>query len=181
MCEHVFALIVCVLLPRFQLTVAAGDRAGLLQRPAALAPEPGREQQVGEVSPAAEASGVQPGMRLGEALTRCPTLALVPPDPAGVAEAWELVLARLEGIGAGVESERPGFACFDARGLRRLHGGLDGVLTATRNALRSGASTPVAPARIGAGPTRFCALAAASRGRPRRPVVVTGDAREYLA
>jgi protein ImuB len=170
----VFALIVCVLLPRFQLAVAAGDRSGLLERPAALAPEPGREQQVGEVSPAAEAYGIHPGMRLGEALARCPTLALLPPDPAGVAEAWEVVLTRMEGIGAGVESERPGLACFDARGLRRLHGGLDGVLGATRRAVSS-------PARIGAAPDRFCALAAAARARPRRPVIVMGEARQYLA
>ncbi|HEX8205237.1 MAG TPA: hypothetical protein VF587_04165, partial [Solirubrobacteraceae bacterium] len=61
-------MIVCVLLPRFALTVAAGDRESLLREPAALAPEPGREQLVGEVSPAAEAHGVRPGMRLGEAL-----------------------------------------------------------------------------------------------------------------
>ena len=174
MCEHTFALIVCVLLPRFQLTVAAGAREGMLERPAALAPEPGREQQVGEVSPAAEAYGIHPGMRLGEALARCPVLALIPPDPAGVVEAWEVVLARLEGIGAGVESERPGLACFDARGLRRLHGGLDGVLGATRRAL-------AAPARIGAAADRFCALAAATRARPRRPVIVMGSSREYLA
>ncbi len=108
-------------------------REALLQGPAALAPEPGREQLVGEVSPAAEAFGIHPGMRLGEALARCPRLALVPPDPVGVADAWERVLARLEAIGAAVEPGRPGLACFEARGLRRLHGGsLDGVLDATR-------------------------------------------------
>jgi protein ImuB len=36
-------------------------------------------------------------MGMGEALARCPRLALVPPDPAGVAEAWEALLGRLEG------------------------------------------------------------------------------------
>jgi protein ImuB len=41
--------VVCVLLPRFELAVAAGSRAALLKSPAALAPEPGREQLVGEV------------------------------------------------------------------------------------------------------------------------------------
>ncbi|HTU87281.1 MAG TPA: hypothetical protein VMF57_17000, partial [Solirubrobacteraceae bacterium] len=65
-------MIACVLFPRFQLTVAAGDRAELLQQPVALAPEQGPThpgtQQIGEVSLAAEAFGVQPGMRLGEAL-----------------------------------------------------------------------------------------------------------------
>src|SRR5919106_362269 len=135
--------IVCVLLERFELTVAAGGRAGLLGEPAALAPEPGRELNVGEVSPAAEAFGIHAGMRMGEALARCPRLALVPPDPVGVADAWEATLARLESIGASVEAPTPGQACFDARGLRRLHGGhLDGVLAASRRALGR-------PARLG--------------------------------
>src|SRR4051794_6481156 len=95
----------------------------LLQGPSALAPEPGREQLVGEVSQAAEAFGIHPGMRLGEALARCPRLALVPPDPVGVADDWERVVARLETVGAAVEAQHPGLACFDARGLRRLDRG----------------------------------------------------------
>src|SRR5947209_5694913 len=146
-CEHVFAMskVVCVLFPRFQLAIAAGARDGLLQTPAALAPEPGRVQQVGEVSLAAEAFGVHAGMRLGEALARCPRLTLIPPDPAGVADAWERLLVRLEVIGAAVEPERPGLVCFDALGLLRLHGrriGSDpervkGVLEAARRSLRT--------------------------------------------
>jgi protein ImuB len=170
-------MIVCVLLPRFELEVAAGGRAALAAGPAALAPEPGRRaaagaargaEAIGEVSQAAEAFGVHPGMRLGEALARCPALALVPPDPVGVADAWERVLSRLEAVGAQVEAGQPGIACFDARGLRRLHGGsLDGVLRAARDALRR-------PARLGAGPSRFCAMAAAARARARRPEVVRG-------
>src|SRR5581483_8277070 len=130
-------LIACALFPRFELTIAAGDRTELLQTPAALAPEPGGVQQVGEVSLAAEAFGIHPGMRLGEALSRCPEQTLVGPDPAGVAELWERLLVRLESIGAGVEPERPGLACFDASGLLALHGGIEGVLRAARTALRS--------------------------------------------
>ena len=166
-------MIVSVLLPRFTLVTAAGGSRDLLGEPAALAPEPGREQFIGEVSPAAETFGIHPGMRMGEALARCPRLVLVPPDPVGVADAWEGVLVRLESIGAAVEAPDPGQACFDARGLRRLHGGhLDGVLRETRRALDR-------PARIGAGPTRFAALAAASVARARRPRVV--DAAGALA
>jgi protein ImuB len=175
----VFALIVCILLPRFELAVAAGGRGALLRGPAALAPAPGDgTQAIGEVSAAAEAFGVRAGMRLGEALARCPELALVPPDPAGVAEAWELVLARLEGIGAAVAPERPGLVCFEARGLRRLLGGDELVIADARRAV----GRP--EARVGAGPSRFCAVAAAARARPRRPEVVAGDAvaaRAYLA
>jgi protein ImuB len=170
-------MIACVLLPRFQLTVAAGDRGELLQTPAALAPEPGGVQCVGEVSLAAEAFGVHPGMRLGEALARCPQLTLVPPDPAGVADAWERLLVRLESIGASVEPERPGLVCFEARGMLRLHGGVEGVLAAARRAMRT-------PARYGVAPSRFAAVAAATRARVRRAVIVSGgraQARNFLA
>jgi protein ImuB len=168
-------MIVCVLLPRFELVVAAGGRRALLGEPAALAPEPGREQLVGEVSPSAEAFGIHPRMRMGEALARCPRLALIPPDPVGVADAWEGVIARLEGIGAQVELIRPGEACFDARGLRRLHGGhVDGVVTAVRAAL-AGADAGVP--RIGLGPSRFAAMAAADGARTRRAGRVA-DARD---
>lgn len=183
-------MVVGVLLPRFSLVVAAGGREALARGPAALAPEPGREQRVGEVSSAAEAFGVHAGMRLGEALARCPSLALIPPDPMGVADAWEKVVARLESVGAEVETSAPGLAFFDAGALARLHGGrggddpaarlrarvaggpppwLDGVVAAVRRALRL-------PARIGAGPSRFCALAGAARARSRRAEVVDGAA-----
>jgi protein ImuB len=170
-------IIVCALLARFQLTIAVGDRTELLHTPAALAPQPGGVQEVGEASLAAEAFGVHQGMRLGEALARCPRLVLIPPDPAGVAEFWERLLVRLESIGAAVEPERPGLVCFEARGLLRLHGGVEGVLSAARRALR-------VPARFGVAPSRFAAVAAATKARVRRPAIVQGNraqARAYLA
>jgi protein ImuB len=169
-------MIVCVLLPRFPLAVAAGGREALAAGPVALAPEPGREPVIGEVSAAAEAKGVRPGLRLGEALARCPTLRLVPPDPAGVADAWEKVLVRVEGVGAAVEPGPPGVAWFAAGGLLRLYGGdLEGVVAATRRALG-------VPARIGAAPSRFAALAAARRARARRPEIVhSAGLASYLA
>lgn len=170
--------VIAVLLPRFELSIAAGGGAALLRGPAALAPEPGSGQAIGEVSPAAEAFGVRAGMAMGEALARCPRLALVPPDPAGVAEAWEALLGRLEGVGAAVAPERPGLVCFAADGLRGLHGGsVRGVLAAATRALRR-------PARIGAAPGSFCALAAATRARIGRPAIVDGgvaEARSHLA
>jgi protein ImuB len=170
-------LITCVLLPRLQLTVAVGSRAELLGVPTALAPEPGG-QRVGEVSQTAEAFGIHSGMRLGEALARCPRLTLIPPDPAGVADHWEGLLGALESIGAAVEPIAPGVACFDARSLLLLHGGLlSAVLAVARRALG-------APVRLGVAPSRFTAIAAAHRARARRPLVVDGSerqAREFLA
>jgi protein ImuB len=168
--------VACVLIPRFRLLAAVGERRELLGKAIALSPEPGREQAIGESSGAAEAFGVRAGMRLAEALARCPDLTLVPPDPASAETAWEEAVRRLEGIGAAVEPGRPGEAFFEADGLRGLCGGhLEGVLGRTRRAIGM-------PARLGAGPTRFCAYVAARRARARGVVIVpAGAARAFLA
>lgn len=166
MCEHTFAMIVCLHLPRFELMVAAGGARVMSGEPLALAPAPGA-RCVGEVSGAAEADGVTRGMKLGEALARCPSLGLVPPDPLGAAEAWEIVLGGLEEIGAAVESPAAGIVFFCADGLLRLHGGMPGVIDAVRRGREGGR-----PARIGVGPGRFCAMAAAFRARPRHGAVI---------
>jgi protein ImuB len=150
----------------------------MMARPVAIAPEPGGVQVIGDASGAAEAFGVTAGMRLGEALGRCPALALVPADPQRAEEAWERSLATLEGIGAAVESRRPGEAFFDLDGLRALWGRPERALERARRLLGQGV-------RLGAGPTRLCALAAALRSRPRRPVsaamVPERQARRFLA
>ena len=159
--------VTCALIPRFRLLAAVSDR-GILSRPVALAPEPGAAQLIGEVTPAAERFGLRAGMRMGEALSRCPELALIPPDPERAESSWEEALRNLEGIGAEVESDRPGEAFFEAGGLARLWKGLEGVLERARTALRN--------ARLGAGPGRFCAYVAASRGA----IVSDGGAREFL-
>ncbi len=170
--------IVCVHLPRFALVIAAGGPEALAGRPLAIAPtgSSSSAQAIGEVSGAAQAQGVRAGMGLGEALTLCPELVLVPDDPLALAQAWESALLALEGIGARVEPASPGIAYFDAGGLGGLYGDLRGTIAAARKALGR-------PARIGAGPTRFCALAAALESRTRRAHVIDdGNAtRSYLA
>jgi protein ImuB len=153
-------MVICVLFSRFALVAALDGRRELMGEPVALAPEAGRRQVVGEVSPSAEAFGVMPGMRTGEALARCPELRLVPPDPDGVRSLWRVALDKLERIGAACESDREGEAFFEAGGLRGIHGGLDGVLAAARTAVGRGA-------RLGCAPGRFSAYAAALRARPR--------------
>src|ERR1700722_14071050 len=145
-------MVVCVHLPRFELSFAAGGAQALVGRALAIAPLPGGEQRIGEVSGAAEALGVRRGMALGEALARCPELALVPADPVGVQEAWESTLSSLESIGAAVEPARAGLAYFETAPLRALHGGDAAVIRAAGGAAAGFASHM----RIGAGPTRFC-------------------------
>jgi protein ImuB len=181
-------MVVCVHLPRFELLVAAGEgsQVGLQTlrgRPLAVAPAVGAERGsgagaagVGEVSQAAEANGVRRGMALGEALARCPELVLLPADPVRVAERWEGALQALEAIGAAVEPARPGLAYFEADGLRALHGTLAATLASAQGALAQ------QPVRLGAAPTRFCALACALAARSRRPLVREGEhARRWLA
>ena len=144
--------------------VAPHSARSALALPAALAPEPGAAQLIGEVSEPAERFGLRAGMRMGEALSRCPELALIPPDPERAERSWEEALRRLEGIGAQVESARAGEAFFEAGGLSRLWGGIEGVLKRMRQQLGRSVC-------LGAGPGRFCAyVAAASSGGivPRR-------------
>ena len=170
-------MIVALHIPRFPLVVAlraARRPAGL---PVALAPEPGAAQVVGLCTPEAEAEGVRTGLRVGEALARCPSLELVAPDPDAAAEAAESIVVRLEGIGAAVEPGTPGTAWFAAPGLLRLHGGLDGVLA------RAWATLPVgAGGRIGVAHSRFAALQAARAAERRSQVVLDrGEAATMLA
>jgi protein ImuB len=157
------------MIPRFRLIAAISDM-GVLGRPTALAPEPGAAQLIGEVTEAAEGFGLRPGMRIGEALSRCPELALIPPDPERAEGSWEEALRRLEGIGAEVESDRAGEAFFEAGGLTGLWGGIQGVLKRARGEL--GSST-----LLGAGPARFCSHAAARQSK----VVSEEGGRRFLA
>ena len=169
-------MIGCALIPRLALSSALGDRGEILGRPVALAPEPGGPQILGEVSGAAEGFGVRAGMRLAEALSRCPGLVLVPADPVRAESIWEQSLRRLEAIGAAVEPARAGVAFFATEPLRGLYGGVEAVLARARRALGP-------PARVGAGPNRLCARAAAARMRARRPALAVSDsaARRLLA
>jgi protein ImuB len=161
-------MVACALIPRLELSSALGDRREMVGRPLALAPEPGGPQVVGEVSGAAETFGVRAGMRLAEALGRCPALVLVAPDPVRAEAVWEETLQGLERIGAAVEPARAGEAFFATESLRGLYGDAAAVLTRARGALGP-------PARLGAGPTRICANAAARRMRARRPALVVSE------
>jgi protein ImuB len=167
--------VVCVHIPRFGLRVATGGSQDLLGRALAIAPTGGGATAIGEVSPSAQAQGVRAGMALGEALARCPQLELIPGDPIRVEQAWDGAARALEGVGAELELARPGLAYFDGSGLEGIHGGERGVIAAAGKAL---ARRP----RIGAGTTRFCALAAALQAHRRRARVISvREAKPFLA
>jgi len=170
-------VLAAVVIPAFDLRVALNLRPGLEVEPAALAPVPGTEPLIGSVTQAAQSRGVKPGMRLGEALATCPGLVIVEQDPAGVEQAWEEVLRRLENAGFAVEPAEPGTAFFETRGVERLYGGLEPALKRALAAVGSSWD-----ARAGAAERRFAALAAASVARPGQALIVSDDrTRTFLA
>ena len=163
-------MIACLSIPGFELKAALRRSPSLALRPSALAPEPGGEPLLGPVTAAAEAAGVLPGMRLGEALATCPRLVLVDRDPAAAEQAWEEVVRSLEDAGYAVEPAALGVAYFETRGVERLYGGLEPAL---RRALA--AAGTAWDARIGAAGRRFAALAAASVAKPGQLLVVRDE------
>jgi protein ImuB len=167
------SMVACLLIPGFELRAALRERPRLQLVPAALAPEAGEEPLLGPVTAAAEAAGVKPGMRLGEALATCPTLELVERDPASVEREWEGVLRRLEDSGFAVDPVELGAVVFETRGVERLYGGVQAAL---ERALAAVGSTW--DPRIGAAGRRFTALAAASVARPGQILIVAAKEEE---
>src|SRR5262245_4526732 len=166
-------MIACLLIPGFELKAALRLRPGLALEPAALAPEAGEEPLLGPVTAAATTAGVKPGMRLGEALATCPSLALVERDPASVEREWEGVLRRLEDAGFAVDPVEHGAVVFETRGVERLYGGVQPALERALAAV-GGTWDP----RIGAAGRRFTALAAASVSRPGQILPVAAKEEE---
>src|SRR5256714_9021980 len=165
-CRTYVPVIAALVIPAFDLRAALRLRPRLQGLPAALAPLPGTEPLLGSVTAAAEAKGVRPGMRLGEALAACPELELVEQDPATAEQAWEEILRRLEDAGFAVEPTEPGTVYFESRGVERLYGGLEPALKRALAAVGS-----VWDARAGAAERRVAAAAAADAGAPGQAAV----------
>ena len=163
-------MIACLSIPGFELRASLRARPRLALVPAALAPVEGTEPLLGPVTAAAEAAGVKPGMRLGEALAMCPSLTLVEADPAAAEHEWEAIVRRLEDSGFSVEPAGLGCAYFETRGVERLYGGLEQALTRALEAVGSSWDP-----RVGAAERRFAALAAATVARPGQLLVVSDE------
>jgi protein ImuB len=170
-------VIACLLIPGFELRAALRERPALALKPAALGPAAGDEPVLGPITAAAEAAGIEPGMRLGEALSLCPDLALVEQDPATAEQEWEDVLKRLEDSGFAVEPATVGCVYFESRGVERLYGGLEPALKRAIAAVG-----PAWDARVGAAERRFAALAAANVARSGQVLIVSDrNTRDFLA
>ena len=175
-------MVVCVHLPRFELLVAAGEgsRVGrpdarrasrwrwLRCRGARRAAPPGTAG-LGEVSQGgrSERGEAGDGARRGAG----------PLSGAGAARGRPGEGGRAVGGGpAGARGDRGGRGA-GAAGARLLRGGGLRARSTARSPTRSrghGARSSE-PVRIGAAPTRFCALACALAARSRRPLVLEGE------
>jgi len=91
--------IACVLIPRFALAAELSARPELRRCPVILGGTPHERTVVVECSPEAERVGVQRGMPLREALSRCHDGVFLDAHPALYADMFERMLSALEHAG----------------------------------------------------------------------------------
>jgi protein ImuB len=135
--------------------------------------EPGGRPALAQVSARAGAAGIQPGMPLSTALSLCPSLTILEPDPAHYGAAMDTILEVLETISPTLEPVHPGLIYVGVDGLERRLGSperqVHQILEALSKVLPS---TLVADLRIGRAPGTFGARAAAAAARPGTPVLL---------
>lgn len=134
-------------------------------------------------SPAARVAGVQRGLKLREAQSRCTDLLVLPYDPAHDARAYEPVLARLEQLVPGVQLMRPGTSAIRARGPVRFYGGEEQAAAALLDGLTVQGLLGAAGARVGIADGPFAAEQAARATSDTHPVRVipSGQSAAFLA
>ncbi len=188
--------IACVLIPRFALALELLARPELLGRPVVLGGAPNERKLVLECSAQAERAGVQRGMPLRAALTRCRAAVFLEARPGVYADAFDRMLDALEQVSPVVQGTEPACAYAGLAGLPdagTAHGDVslaEGMQRAVQDAVG------VTPS-VGIADTRFAAWVAAtsvpphdgtrgprrSRARPERRirVVAPGEAAAFLA
>ena len=131
-------------------------------------------------SAAARAAGVQRGLKVREAQSRCASLTVLPLEPAVDARRFEPVLAALEAGIPTVQVVRPGLVVIRAAGPARFFGGEE---SAAGEALHLLAEAGVPDARAGVADGPFTAEQAARATDPRGTirVVPAGASADFLA
>lgn len=152
----------CLLIDHLGVKAEINRNPQLAGKPVVIARASGSRRFVMDASP--HAAGVEPGMPLADALSRCKTAVLVEPDPVYYHSLFDQTLLAIEAIGADVEEGDLGQAYVRLTGLELLHGGESHLIASFL------AAVPIhlAP-RIGIGPNKFSATVAAHQGRAGKP------------
>jgi len=166
--------VACVLIPHSRVQVERRDRATLHGLPLIITHSPAGRPTVLDYS--TEATGVQPGMPLAEALARCPRAALIEPDHSRYVAAFDTLIEGLEGVSPIVEPAPPDAAYVRVDGLELLYGSEEGILQALHEAI-----PPDLVAQIGVANVRFPAMMAARAAAPGQSLCLGGGVRTFLA
>ncbi len=164
----------CLWLPTFEL------RLELVRSPeldatsvALLAPGEGVRKEIWQVSERAWEAGVRPDMLLSQALSLCPDLTLLEPDPAHYDATQEEMLEALSGLSPVIEPSGRGRVFVGTDGLERLYGSpVHQVRRSLQTLLGVFPKPLVAATRAGWAVGKFGAWVAAVSARPGRPVIV---------
>ncbi len=174
----------CVWLPTFEL------RLDLVRSPeldatsvALLSPGEGTRRTLWQVSERAADAGARPGQMVSQAISLCPSLTLLEPDPAHYDAAQEEMVEALMELSPVVEPAGPGRVFVGMDGLERLYGPPSQQVMRALQALLEVFPRPlVAATRMGRAPGKFGAWVAATRSGPGRPVLVgEADLPSFLA
>lgn len=165
----------CLWLPTFEL------RLELVRAPeldatsvALLAPgETADRRDILQVSERGARSGVRPGMTVSRAISLCPSLTLLEPDPAHYDAAIEQIMEVLSGLSPVVQPVGRGLFHVGVDGLERLYGSPLQQTNRILHTLLEVLPRPlVAAVRAGRAPGTFGARVAAASARPGAPVLV---------
>ena len=174
----------CVWLPTFEL------RLELVRSPALdttsvalLSTEGGTRRTLWQVSERAADAGVVPGQLVSQAVSLCPSLTLLEPDPAHYDAAQDALLEVLAELTPVVEPSGRGRIFLGMDGLARLYGSPRHQVRRVLAALFRVLPAPlVAATRVGMAPGKFGAWVAAAGARPGEPSLVPeGALRPFLA
>jgi nucleotidyltransferase/DNA polymerase involved in DNA repair len=165
----------CLWLPTFEL------RLELVRSPeldstsvALLSPEGGVRRALWQVSERAFHQGVRPGQLVSQAVSLCPSLSLLEPDPAHYDAAHECMIETLAELTPVVEPEGRGRGFLGMDGLDRLFGSpRDQSMRALEALLKVFPAPLVASFRAGWAPGKFAAWVAAAAAPSGSPMIVT--------
>ncbi len=169
--------VLCVLIPRFGLSLQSREDPHLLLQPAVLTADNGDTALVLEVNGKAAKSGVATGMTAAQAGTLCTGLIVKKKDPAGEERALQKLLTLLQTIAPLIEVDAPGVFFVAAAGFDILYGGEQPLAERVIRAIREFGLT----VQVGIGDNPFVARLAAELTRPFSfQSIPFGAARSFL-